>query len=267
MMKRYGRSGWFNESYRHYLARRGVSTARYKPTRSERKREKKQEMLEQYRREFSEFYREDMNRHNPEITRKWAKFRLRPKGEFIPKTFDRQKFDDRVVVEGVAKDSRFPEKHEVWLKRSKYWKKKATCLPIHADKLEEGTIYPISPEEVDALLKNMKDNDLKGIKGVEFVPPKGEQQGAWAQYIRSTKKIKIFAQSVEGGRIDGWDPKELNRHIKEYVIPHEVGHHKALRGGKTDQDLEMAEARADANVAGMDPFDKDVKRLVDGKKA
>ena len=28
-MRKYGRSGWFNDSYRHYLASKGISSSRY----------------------------------------------------------------------------------------------------------------------------------------------------------------------------------------------------------------------------------------------
>ena len=260
-----GRRGWFGQSYRHYLAGRGIKSNVYQKRRSLTGISKRQQIIDKYREGFPDYYREDMRRYNPQLGRTWAKFRLRKKNEFDPKSFEKNDYGDKITVQAVPKGSMFPELQEVWLKRSSYWKKK-TVLPMNVEKLEEGTVYPISPEEVDKLFKNMNPRDYKGIKGVEFVRPTEKQKGAWAQYVRSSKKIKIFSQPFKDGKVDGWDARQLNKHIKEYVIPHEVGHYKALRGGKTDKRLEVAEARADANVAKMDPFDKDVKRLVDGQE-
>ena len=125
-----------------------------------------------------------------------------------------------------------------------------------AEAPKKGRRYPVSPNEVKKRLAQLPEEQRKGLKGVEFVNPKGEQKGAWAQYIRSKKKIKIFSQP--NNEVNA----RTNQHMKDYVIPHEVGHHRALRGGKTDKSLAVAEARADANVAGMDPWDKDIKKLV-----
>ena len=135
-------------------------------------------------------------------------------------------------------------------------------IPIKAEKVEKGRIFPITAAEVKKIVERMPAEDVKGIKGFEFVNPKGEQKVAWAQFVRSTKIVKIFSQPYDGTRIDGEDPKMLRRHLKMYVLPHEIGHHKALRTGFTDKKLNMAEARADANVVGLDPYDRDVKVLV-----
>lgn len=137
----------------------------------------------------------------------------------------------------------------------------AAGIPIYAEKVEEGRIYPISPEEVAAMLKRARKEDIKGITSIEFVNPKGMQKEAWGQYVRGKKKILIFSQSRDGCMIDGQPVAMVRRHIKEYVLPHEIGHHRALRGRWTDKSMQMAEARADANVVGLDPFDKDVKLL------
>jgi hypothetical protein len=76
--------------------------------------------------------------------------------------------------------------------------------------------------------------------------------------------VLIFSQpwDREAQTIDSQDPKWVQEHIKEYVLPHEIGHHKALyHAGITDKSLSVAEARADANVIGMDPTDRDVDLL------
>jgi len=146
--------------------------------------------------------------------------------------------------------------------RKKKKMEKVHGVPIKVGKMEEGRVFPITPERVKALLKEMPKEHVKGIKAVEFVDPKGDQEHAWAQYVRGSKVVKIFSQPSDGGLVDGQCPRSVARHIEEYVIPHEVGHHRALRGGKTDRNLAVAEARADANVVGLDPFDKDVKALV-----
>lgn len=139
---------------------------------------------------------------------------------------------------------------------------KVQGIPIKVAKMEEGRVFPITPERVKALIQAMPKENVKGIKAIEFVDPKGEQEHAWAQYMRGERTVKIFSQPSKDGLVDGQCPMKVTRHIEEYVIPHEIGHHRALRGGKTDKHLAVAEARADANVVGLDPFDKDVRALV-----
>jgi hypothetical protein len=135
-------------------------------------------------------------------------------------------------------------------------------IPIKADKLEEGRLYPLTPEDVKKVLGRMSSDDLKGIKEIEFVNPKGEQKDAWGQYVRSKKKVLIFSQPAVDGKLDGCDPDTVKKHIELYVLPHEVGHHIALNQRHiTDKDIRVAEARADANVAGLDVQDKAVKSI------
>jgi len=128
---------------------------------------------------------------------------------------------------------------------------------IIAQKLKPGRVYPVTGEDVKKVLQKIPEDDRKGLKAVEFVEPRTEpQKGAWAQLIRSKKKMLIFSQPREEVECD---PEGVRAHMKEYVIPHEVGHHVALnRRGRTDKDLSKAEARADAYAAGMDVEDKDV---------
>lgn len=181
-MKRYGRSGWYGERSRHYLAAKGISTSR----------------------------------------------RAKPKNT-MPKD----------LIQNSAET--------------------AKNINITYEKPAEGHAYPISPQDVRNSLGNMSPDSTNGLKGVEFVNPKGMQKDAWAQYTRGPKKVKIFAQPIE--EIEQQGPTTMHKRMTEYVLPHEVGHHRALRGGKTDKDLEVAEARADANVVGMDPFDKGVTKV------
>lgn len=126
--------------------------------------------------------------------------------------------------------------------------------PMTAEQPRPGNVYPVSPEEVKTVIE--RQQDTSGLKSVEFANPKDRhQEQAWAQYIRSRKAIKIFSQPRN-------EAYAANKYVKDYVLPHEVGHHRALKTGHTDKDLRVAEARADANVIGMDPFDRDIKMLV-----
>lgn len=137
-------------------------------------------------------------------------------------------------------------------------------VPIKAHRIEVGKVYPLTPGEVGRFINRQKDDDLKGLAGVEFVNPKGDQKGAYAQYVRSRRVILIFSQPYDKKKkeIDGQSPKWIKNHLNNYVLPHELGHHIALyRVGITDGDLAMAEARADANVVGMSPVDRDVGLL------
>jgi hypothetical protein len=133
-------------------------------------------------------------------------------------------------------------------------------VPVVVKRLPRGHIYPVSPKEIKDRVSLMPKEDLRGLKGIEFSPPKDAQQrDAYAQYKRGQRKVVIFSQPVRGGKIDGVKAETVRDHIKDYVIKHEVGHHKALYASKrTDRDLSVAEARADANVVGLSPTDKDV---------
>jgi len=147
--------------------------------------------------------------------------------------------------------------------KKRFFKVKDEDIPISIEKPEDGTIYPVSPKEVKDIVKSQDPEHIKGLKGIEFSNPKGEQKGAWAQYVRSRKAIKVFSQPYYSDKIDGERPENVNSHMKSYVIPHEIGHHRALHIHKiTDRNIKMAEARADAHVAGMSPTDRDVKMLI-----
>jgi hypothetical protein len=138
---------------------------------------------------------------------------------------------------------------------------KSGSIPIIARPLPKNTAYPVAPSEVKEILDGFPKEDLKGLKAVEFVPPKDEQQkNAWGQYKRGRRVIELFAQRTgKNGDISGKDPKEVREHMKRYVIPHELGHHKALKTLGTDKTLQMAEARADAYAFGMSVKDKDAE--------
>jgi hypothetical protein len=137
-------------------------------------------------------------------------------------------------------------------------------IPIHSQQIPPNQAYPISPEDVKKRLGSMDKADLKGVTAIDFVQPKNsEQENAYAQYVRSKRKLLIFSQDVDGkGNIDGRPVEEVRKKMIDYVLPHEIGHHRALYKARiTDKHIEMAEARADANVVGMDPNDRDVKLL------
>ncbi|MBR9700412.1 hypothetical protein GOV11_00935 [Candidatus Woesearchaeota archaeon] len=132
--------------------------------------------------------------------------------------------------------------------------KKKSTIKIKADKHESGKIYPITKEDARSFIKAQDPDNLKGLKGIEFSEPNNvHQKGAWAQYLRGKRTIKVFAQpkaEVNGG---------VRRMMKEKVLPHELGHHVALyRKNITDPDLNVAEARADAFASGFSVDDKDI---------
>lgn len=225
----YRPSGWKYESTRHSLARRGIKT-RFK---------------------FGDV---------PDSL--FDKSQLK-KGQAV----ELEHTDDNRVAEQIAK-AHLVERPDYYKRLEKVESSKPGKIgsvhgvPVIADKINEGSIYPISASEVEEVLGKMPADDLKGVKAIEFSNPKGEQKSAWAQYVRSTRTLKLFSQPFKNGKVDGQDPEWLRKHMREYVLPHEIGHHKALyKDDITDKDLEMAEARADANVVGMDARDKDVKVL------
>jgi hypothetical protein len=126
-----------------------------------------------------------------------------------------------------------------------------------------GEAYPVTPEDVKRKLEELPAEDTKGLKAVEFVKPnEGEQRNAWAQQIRSKRKMLIFSQKVRGNKIGGEDAVKVRQHMLGYVIPHEVGHFVALnKRNITDRRLATAEARADAYAARMDVEDSDIRRF------
>ena len=135
-------------------------------------------------------------------------------------------------------------------------------IEYNVEPTKEGMVYPITPAEVKKVLAREDPEHLKGLKAVEFANPKGIEKGAWAQYVNSRNVIKIFSQPFKDGKLDGQSPEKVNKHLKDYVIKHEVGHHRALKREKIkDDDMDMAEARADAHVIGMHPKDPSVRHL------
>jgi hypothetical protein len=136
-------------------------------------------------------------------------------------------------------------------------------IPITAKPLPKGMVYPVAPDEVKNILSTLPRDDLNGLKSIEFVPPKDKQQeGAWAQWIRSRNAILIFGQKAsKDGKISGQDARRVRDHMKNYVVKHEVGHQYAVRKLGTDKRLSLAEARADGYAFGMGIEEKNVKQF------
>ena len=222
------RAGWFRESYRHSLAARGVTTKRYMKTKDYIKGGRADGLP-------ASLFPQDQIKKGIKV--------------------EMEHTTDKKIAREIAKDHLSED--------PKYYDKLAR-MEASFEKPTPGRVYPVAPSEVKKVLSRMPEQNTKGLKGVEFVNPKGPQEDAWAQYARGKKKIKIFSQPVQEFNARG--PQEVHNHIVTYVLPHEVGHHRALRGGKTDKSLEVAEARADANVIGMDPFDKDIHKIVAVRK-
>jgi len=136
-------------------------------------------------------------------------------------------------------------------------------IPITIQKpAAPGKSYPISPNDAKRVLDKMPDAAVRGIKEVNFRDPgipATKQDKAWAQYVRTEKRINIFSQPYKGGKFieaepENRDPSAAEEHMKEYVIPHEVGHHRAA---KKDPNLPIIveEAKADAFAAKQNPED------------
>lgn len=124
----------------------------------------------------------------------------------------------------------------------------------------EGKRYPVTPEEVKEDFDKLSDEAVAGIKEINFRDPSevpGSKQGlAWAQYVRSARRINIFSQPKE----EAQNP-ENRRYLMAYVIPHEAAHHATLHNLKLTEDPEIVEeARADAMVSGENPLNESVVR-------
>ena len=133
-------------------------------------------------------------------------------------------------------------------------------VPITMQKVPVGHVYPASPDDVKRVLERQKPEDIKGLKGVEFVRPRDKsERNAWARYVRSKRVVKVFSQPVRGEKVGGQDAGAVKEHMLSYVLPHELGHHLALSERDiTDGKLSVAEGRADAFAAGCDVEDNAV---------
>lgn len=125
-------------------------------------------------------------------------------------------------------------------------------------RLEPGTVYPVSPADVRSVVFRKRADDARGIRAVRFMRPRTEEhRNAWAQYVRGKRELRVFAQPKEEVT------EETHNMVMYAAVPHEVGHHVALYKRQiTDPDLRVAEARATAYASGFDVEDKDVKGFV-----
>jgi hypothetical protein len=238
-MNRYKKhGGWYNESHRHYLAAKGIKTRHkyyYTPT----------------------YVPADLSLIGADAIGTAG-------AAAVPWLFPA--LAAFAVYKGVEHVKRKKDKTGSYFIRKERHRPgkigQVNGVPIYASKIEEGHIYPVSPEQVKVHLQNMPKEDLRGLKAIEFDNPRGEQKDAWGQYVRSKRTIKIFSQPYAYGKIDGMDPVKVNQHMRSYVLKHENGHHIALsQRNITDSDIGLAEARADAYAAGLDVEDRDVMML------
>ena len=223
--------GWKYESYRHYLAARGIKTVL-------------------------------KLKHGHDPDRLFLRDQLQKGAKVEQEHVSSPDIAKQIAKAHLVEDPRYYDKLEL-IEQKPGMQGSVRGIPIFADKLPENRIYPVTPEDVKEAINQHGEDETRGLVSVRFVNPRdGEQRDAWAQYVRSKREVLIFSQPAENGLIDGQDPLQVRKHIKEYVLPHELGHHEALYVHKiTDKDLGMAEARADANVIGMAADDKDVKYL------
>jgi hypothetical protein len=127
---------------------------------------------------------------------------------------------------------------------------------------KKGRAYPVSPMEVKDRFNKFKSSEVKGITEINFRDPgipATKQDKAWAQYVRSDKRINVFSQPYEKGEFKEVEPelekpKEAEKHLAGYVLPHEVGHHYYQHNKKMDKgNVLTEEARADAFAADENP--------------
>lgn len=246
--------GWQHESYRHYLAGKGITTRRS----SDMKyfvgvgdiEAKKMKILENMDREAQAVHDarvagdiEAMNEHVNNVRE------LR--GDF-------EELHSQSIRQYAMKKEMMMKKGETGYQGTE------KGVKIIVEKHPRGEVYPITPDDVKKQLARTSKEDLKGLTAVEFVKPReGEQREAWAQYIRSKRKVLIFSQKTSpDGKIGGQSPRDIRKLMTGYVVPHEIGHHTALEVHHiTDKKLATAEARADAAAFGMDVRDKDIHRF------
>jgi len=232
---RYKKRGWFGESYRHYLAAKRIKTSKTKC--------------------------KPKLKHGIDLDSQFNSKELK-----MGVKVEKEHTDDATIAKQIAKAhlAEFPDYYTRLQRMEDEAKAKVAKVAIKVEKPTDGSIYPVSPDEVKKIIDNQDPAHIKGLKAIEFSNPKGEQKGAWAQYIRSRNTIKVFSQPQHSKcDIDGLPPENVNTHMKEYVIPHEIGHHRALFVNKiTDRELPVAEARADAHVIGLDPKDGAIHALV-----
>jgi hypothetical protein len=137
-------------------------------------------------------------------------------------------------------------------------------IPITIQKpAAPGKSYPITPQDAKKALDKLPDASMRGIKEINFRDPglpMTKQDKAWAQYVRSQQRINVFSQPYKNGEFieaepENRSPDAARRHMEEYVLPHEVGHHRAA---KKDPDLPIIveEAKADAFAAKENPEDR-----------
>jgi hypothetical protein len=128
-------------------------------------------------------------------------------------------------------------------------------------KPEPGKAYPVGPKEVKDVLNNIPQKDIKGLTEVNFRNPSpvagSKQDKAWAQYVRSKKRINVFSQPYKNGKFNDVEPgnespQAAKKHIQGYVLPHEVGHHSAAMKNP-DLPIIVEEAKADAFAAHENP--------------
>ena len=152
---------------------------------------------------------------------------------------------------------------------AKYFKRKSPKISIeHPLKNRK---YPITPSQAKRVVESYPE--ASGIKEIKFQNPRDKhQRDAYAQYMRGDRKIAVFSQPVTHfngkhyfvEKSERINPKELNGFVVKKVIPHEVGHHVALKNCPTDKNIKMAEARAEAARLGDNyKDDKVVRQYVD----
>lgn len=271
--------GWRNESYRHYLAAKGIKT-RYLAARDKTKdfyggdKLRETRLKKQFIQDFLDATKREDIQEMKYIQGRTARLEAREGKRIVAKMnelkglwqklgVDQETIDENLerYMRRANEGERMAVEDELDMEieaaqandeKGIYFSKKDLLVTV--ERPENGKMYPISPKEANTVIKRQPEHE--SLKSIEFANPRDkDQEQAWAQYVRSRKAIKIFAQPRH-------EAYAANKHMKEYVLPHEVGHHRALKTGHTDADIRVAEARADANVVGMDPFDRDVRMLV-----
>jgi hypothetical protein len=130
-------------------------------------------------------------------------------------------------------------------------------------------VYPVTPIDVKKTFDAIPKHELVGISEINFRHPgipATKQDKAWAQYVRSDKRINVFTQKFDGEELLDVDrgleaPEEAREYMLNYVLPHEAAHHTIQYvWGFNNDPMIKEEARADAKTFGYYPLDKKVEK-------
>lgn len=211
--------GWYGQSYRHYLAAKGVKT--------------------RYRKKFPELVK-DFPRENPRITSEYARFRQRSPLDFVHGSFRTKKEGDVLLVLGKDKKTGKYGLQSVLIPRKEYFVKKYDPMrPVDVTKPPEGKQWTAERkwdgtrveiiDEGDTLrLVNRRQNDKsmqfpelmdqgdvvkgKSVLDGELIVPEGDGESfsllAKREHLKDKQRISEMAKQ-HPARIEVFDVLQM----------------------------------------------------------